>query len=411
LKRIKEAEEVGLTMRERQSVTREVAGRYQKARKKQKGVILNEFVTTTGYGRCYASYVLRSHGKKVWVSKDMVVVGDMTKKATRKRQKTYGEEVGKALIKIWLIMDCICGKRLAPILGEVVPRLEKHREIRLDAKTREKLLNLSPATVDRILAGKRKQISVKGRSLTKPGTLLKGQIPIHTFSDWNEQKPGFVEIDLVGHDGGNGSGEFACTLDVTDVATGWTETQAVKNKAQQWVFEALKDIRERLPFPLLGIDSDNGGEFINHHLYRYCRQEKINFTRSRSYRKNDNCFVEQKNYSVVRRNVGYSRYDTPEEEVVLNEIYKELRLYTNFFQPSMKLIDRTRIGSKVIKKYDKAQTPYRRVLASPDVPEVHKKHLRVLYAKLNPAALKRQITKLQQRLLRLNTSKQRRNAA
>lgn len=411
MKQVKEAEEVGLTMKERQSLTREVAKRYQKARKREKKGILDEFVKNTEYTRCYASYVLRSHGKKVRVSKNKVLKGEVRERATRKRPKIYGEDVKKALVKIWLIMDCICGKRLAPILKEVVPRLEKHREIRLDTKTKEKLLKLSPATIDRMLAGQRKRMSIKGRSLTKPGSLLKSQIPIHTFSDWNDTRPGFVEIDLVGHDGGNGSGEFACTLDVTDVATGWVELRAVRNKAQKWVFEALKDIRQHMPFPLLGIDSDNGGEFINHHLYRYCREEKINFTRTRSYRKNDNCFVEQKNYSVVRRAVGYGRYDTPQEQAVLNEIYRELGLYTNFFQPSMKLLNKTRVGSKIIKKYDKALTPYRRVLASTDVSEAHKKPLRALYARLNPAALKRRIIKLQQKLERLNVLKQRRNAA
>jgi hypothetical protein len=173
-------------------------------------------------------------------------------------------------------------------------------------------------------------------------------------------RPGFVEIDLVGHDGGDAKGEFAQTLDLTDVCTTWTETEAVRNKAQQWVFDALKDIRQRLPFPLLGIDSDSGGEFINHHLYRYCQTEQITFTRTRSYRKNDNCFVEQKNYSIGRRAVGYLRYDTAEELRTLNELYRHLRLYSNFFQPTMKLKEKIRIGSRITKKYDKPITPYRR---------------------------------------------------
>lgn len=168
-------------------------------------------------------------------------------------------------------MDYICGKRLAPILKELIPRLIRFGEIRLTREAKDKLMKISPATIDRILAAERKKYKIKGRANTKPGTLLKNQIPIRTFSQWNDKRPGFVEIDLVGHDGGDGSGDFLQTLDVTDVATGWTETQAVRNKAQQWVFEALKDIRGRLPFPLLGIDSDNGGEFINNHLYRYCQ--------------------------------------------------------------------------------------------------------------------------------------------
>jgi hypothetical protein len=194
-------------------------------------------------------------------------------------------------------------------------------------------------------------------------------------------------------------------LDVTDICTTWTETEAVRNKAQIWVFDALKDIRKRIPFPLLGIDSDSGGEFINTHLFTYCQKEKITFTRSRPYRKNDSCFVEQKNYSIVRRAVGYLRYDTEEELGTLNALYRHLRLYTNFFQPTMKLIEKTRIGSKVIKKYDKPLTPYRRVLACPDVSAEDKQALKNIYQKLNPAQLKRQITRLQQKLYRLTAQK------
>jgi hypothetical protein len=305
-------------------------------------------------------------------------------------------------------MDCICGKRLQPILAEVTRKLERFREITVDEHVRQKLRTISPATIDRLLEGERRKQTIKGRSNTKPGTLLRNQIPIRTFSEWDDLRPGFVEIDLVGHDGGDAKGEFVQTLDITDVCTTWTETEAVRNKAQQWVFDALKDIRQRLPFPLLGIDSDSGGEFINHHLYRYCQTEQITFTRTRSYRKNDNCFVEQKNYSIVRRAVGYLRYDTAEELRTLNELYRHLRLYTNFFQPTMKLKEKTRIGSRITKKYDKPITPYRRILASPHVSADNKDTLKKQYAKLNPANLKRQITRLQQKLLRMASSKSRR---
>jgi hypothetical protein len=392
-------------MPERKKATAIVATRYQKARKKEKGVILNEFTKLTGYGRRYASYVLRSHGKKVRINKNFVIQGDTRKKSRRRKPKVYDSAVEEALKKIWHIMDCICGKRLAPILKEVVRRLERFHEIRLSDEVRQKLFRISPASIDRLLAKERRRYKIKGRSNTKPGTLLKHQIPIRTFSDWDEQKPGFVEIDLVGHDGGDNHGEFAQTLDVTDICTTWTETEAVRNKAQKWVFDALKDIRQRMPFPLLGIDSDSGGEFINDQLFRYCQEKKITFTRSRPYRKNDSCFVEQKNYSIVRRAAGYLRYDTEEELLTLKELYRHLRLYTNFFQPTMKLIEKTRIGSKVIKKYDKPLTPYRRVLACPDVSAEDKQALKNLYQKLNPAQLKRQITRLQQKLYRVNALK------
>jgi len=397
---------MGLTMKDKKSVVKEIASRYQRAKKKLKGVILDEFEALTGYVRCYASYLLRNHGRKVLVNNNTLLIGDVSRKHKRQRQRIYDQKVFIAIKKIWQIMDYICGKRLAPALKELIFKLEQYQEIQIDRETKEKLLKISPATIDRLLAGERKKQQIKGRSNTKPGTLLKNQIPIKTFSEWNEQIHGFVEIDLVGHDGGNSSGEFAQTLNVTDICTGWTELQAVKNKAQVWVFEALTDIQNRLPFKLLGIDSDNGSEFINDHLYRYCIREKITFTRARSYRKNDSCYVEQKNYSVVRRTAGYMRYDTEEELRILNELYKYLGHYTNFFQPAMKMIEKTRTGSKVKKKYDKPQTPYQRALQSPHVSREDKERIKRQYALLNPAELKRQIIRLQNKLIELVSLKE-----
>ena len=386
---------MGLTMKEKKAVTKEIAKRYKKARKGEKGKMLDEFIKLTKYTRCYASYVLRN-----WAVKTTPAI---TKK--RKRKRIYDYRVFTALKSIWIVCGRICGKRLAPYLKEIVPILERHRELIVDKETKEKILKISASTTDKLLSKEKARMRLKGRARTKPGTLLKNQIPIRTFTDWNENRPGFVEIDLVSHDGGNPRGDFAQTLDVTDVCTGWTETQAVKNKAQIWTFEALKGIRERLPFKLLGIDSDNGSEFINAHLLRFCKQEKITFTRTRLYRKNDNCFVEQKNYSVIRKNVGYYRYGTKKELEMLNELYKVLRLYTNFFQPVMKLIKKTRVGSKVIKRYDKAKTPYQRVFDSPYVPEEDKEKLRAEYDQLNPAELKRELTKLKDRLMREASAK------
>ena len=388
---------MGLTAKEKRSATKVTAPRYQKAKKKQKGLILEEFAALTGYDRCYAAYLLRTHGKRVHFGKNTVIVADAGKRITKPRQRFYDHLVLAALSAIWHIMDCICGKRLAPMRKTIIPILEKHHEIQLDEETRTKLLNISSATIDRLLKPEKKKHTLKGRSHTKPGTLLKHQIPIRTFAQWDEKKPGFVEIDLVGHDGGDPSGEFAQTLNVTDIATGWTEVQAVKNKAQRWVFEALTDIRARLPFDLPGIDSDNRAEFINNHLYNYCKEEKRTFTRARSSRKN---------YSVVRRVVGYMRHDTPKEVVLLNELYGFLRLYSNFFQPVMKLLEKTRIGSKIRKKYGEAQTPHQRVLASPDVSKEDKKQLRSQYRRLNPAELKRKIENLQRRLIRVVSDKQ-----
>jgi hypothetical protein len=244
----------------------------------------------------------------------------------------------------------------------------------------------------------RKRYQLRARSHTKPGSLLKHQIPIRTWSDWNEACPGFLEIDLVSHEGGDPRGDFAYTLDATDICTGWTETVAVRNRAELWVLAGLKQALARFPFKIRGIDSDNGSEFINNHLVRYCTQQKITFTRSRPYRKNDNCFVEQKNSSVVRRAVGYARHDTPEELELLNELYSRLRLYTNYFQPVMKLREKTRTGSRVTKKYDKARTPYGRVLTSRDIAKPVKRTLRRDYRELNPALLGREIDRLRDRL-------------
>lgn len=391
---------MGLTMSEKQAVIKAWSAQYRKAGKKDKGQILDKVVELTGYNRWYAVGLLRLDGKVIRTGRRVRLVGDLRKKVKRTRQRLYDDGVLGRLKQIWAIMDCICGKRLVAILPEIIPILEKHGEIALDAVARKKLLSISAATIDRLLAPERRKWELRGRSGTKPGTLLKHQIPIRTFADWNEKQAGFVEIDLVGHDGGDASGDYCQTLDVTDVASTWTETEAVINKAQVWVFDALKSIRTRLPFPLLGIDSDNGSEFINNHLLRYCQQEEITFTRGRSGKKNDGCFVEQKNYSVVRRAAGYARYNSPAQLRLLNELYGYLRLYTNYFQPVMKLVSKERNGAKVTKKFDEPRTPYQRLMAMPDISPKTKRRLKSEYASLNPAQLKREIARLQAKLFK-----------
>jgi hypothetical protein len=399
-----------LTMQQRQAVVAKVAGRYQRSSKKEKGLLLAELVQVTEYSRVYARRVLRQHGKRIKQGQQSLIA-DVRVRSCRSRVPYYDEQVKAALIKIWRIMDYICGKRLQATLPELVTVLERHNELQCDRLTKEKLLRISAATIDRLLCAERRKYELRNKSRTKPGTLLKHQIPIRTFAEWNEQQPGFGEIDLVAHDGGLGAGEYCQTLDLTDVATTWTETRAVRNKAQSRVFEALQKVRKNLPFALLGLDSDNGSEFINDPLLHYCRQEKITFTRSRPYRKNDNCFVEQKNYSIVRRAVGYARYDTDEQCDLLNELYSYLRLYTNFFLPTMKLKSKERIGSKVKKCYDQALTPYQRVLQAKLVSKLAKDRLRAKYATLNPAALKRKIEGLQQRLTKTSSQTNRRECA
>ena len=312
------------------------------------------------------------------------------------------------LRKIWAVLGGLCGKLLAPFMAEAVEAMERWGELTLTDRQRQQLCSMSAATIDRRLAPERKRLQMKGRSGTKPGTLLRSQIPIKTFSDWDDTRPGFCQVDLVGHEGGDPRGEFCQSLNLTDVATGWTEPAAVKNKAQVWVFEALKDIRGRLPFPLLGLDSDNGAEFINDELLRYCDTEHITFTRGRTYRKNDSCYIEQKNWTVIRQAVGYLRYDTPGELEVLNELYGHLRLWVNFFLPQRKLIEKTRDGAKIHKRYDTAQTPHRRALAFPDVPRKAKDVLAAQFLTLNPVELRRAIAHCQDELMRLSRLKEER---
>jgi hypothetical protein len=385
-------------MKQRQAVTKVTAKRYQEADKREKKQMLDEFCRTTGYNRCYARWVLRHQGQRLVVGRGVVVEADLQRRQKRIKARTYDEPVQRALVQIWELLDYLCGKRLVAILPQIIAKLEEFNELQFEEETRAKLLQLSAATADRLLQPERRKHELRGRGRTRPGTLLKHQIPIRTFADWNEQQPGFAELDLVAHDGGIGFGDYAQTLDMTDVCTGWTETIAVPNKAQVWVFEAIDKARGRLPFPLLGIDCDNGSEFINYQLWRYCTEQAITFTRTRPYRKNDNCYVEQKNYSVVRRAVGYQRFDTSAEGLLLNRLYDTLRLYTNFFQPTMKLISKERTGSRVKKLYDSPRTPFQRVLDSPQVAAADKDRLRRQYQRLNPAALKRELRNLQKQL-------------
>ena len=395
-----------LTMKQRQAVTAVTVQRYRQGSKKVKRQILDEFCETTGYSRGYARFVLRNHGRQVWLRGKRVVVGDARQRQQRLKPKYYDVQVVQALSKLWQLLNYLCGKRLVAIMPESIAKLEQFGELRLTPLTKQKLLGISAASVDRLLQPERRKQQLRRRSHTKPGTLLKHQIPIRTFAEWDEAQPGFAEIDLVAHDGGLALGDFCQTLDLTDICTGWTETEAVPNKAQVWVFEAIQTIRQRLPFPLLGLDSDNGSEFVNHELLRYCQKERITFTRARPYRKNDNCYVEQKNYSVVRQTVGYQRFDTAAELMVLKQLYATLRLYTNFFQPTMKLKSKERFGSRVKKSYYAPQTPYQRVLACTDVTVADKKKLQRQYPSLNPAALKRQLDKYRKELFRLASKKQ-----
>jgi hypothetical protein len=401
---------VGLGLKERYAVTNEVARRYRKANKKMKTKILDELIALTGYHRKYAIHLVANWGERKEIRDGeglIMAVAGRSRRKRKARKKRYDEQVAEALVKIWIVYGCICGKRLRAVLEGQMEVLRKCRTFRFEEEVWEKLKRIRAATIDRLLKPERQKVELKGRSYTKPGSLVKHRIPIRRGSDWDERAPGYVEVDLVGHEGGNARGDFAFSLNVTDVATGWTEAVALKNKAQKWTFQGLLEVRKRLPMDLLGIDSDNGSEFINDHLYRYCEAERIMFTRSRPNRKNDNCYIEQKNYSVVRKYAGYFRYDTEEEVGVLNELYGQVRLHVNFFLPSMKLVEKTRVGSKIVKKYDRPKTPYQRLLEAGALSaEAHRK-LEREFQSLNPVGIQRKIVMMQDNLERMVLRKQR----
>ena len=360
-----------------------VAPRYRTARGTDKQRILDEFVASTGYHRKYAIQLL-NHPVKT------------RRRQKRRRNRRYGPDVQYALIKIWRVANCICAKRLVPALGEFIEALERHGELQLDPQVKSLLLSMSVATAHRLLRAERHQ--QRGLTTTKPGTLLKRSIPVRTFADWDDARPGFLEADLVAHCGMSASGEYLNTLTLTDITTTWTVCLPLLNRSQRAVKTAIDRARTRLPFPMLGLDSDNGSEFINVHLLRYCQQEQITFTRSRPYKKNDQAHVEQKNGSIVREFVGYDRYEGHEAYRRLDALYMVLNLYVNFFQPVMKLVSKERVGNKVKKRYDTAKTPYQRTLESDQVSDEVKQRLRKEYESLNPAALLRTIESRQDAL-------------
>jgi hypothetical protein len=288
----------------------------------------------------------------------------------------------------------MCSKRLVPGLEGLISSMEAHHESLWNEESRKKLLKLSASTCDRLLRAKRKSFVPVGRCMTKPGSLLKSQIPIRTWSDWTDEEPGFCEMDLVHHCDNDTSGEYLHTITITDVVLGWTENEALRNRSEKSVVLAVESIRARMPYPIKGLDSDSGAEFINQVMLRYCHERGIVFTRSRPYKKNDQCKVEQKNWSVVRQNVGYNRFEGEEARRVLSSFYRVLRLLVNFVQPSLKLISKERVGARIRKRYDLAKTPCQRALDHPCVSEQAKEALRRQRAALNPAHVAREISRL-----------------
>lgn len=365
------------------SVVRAFSKEYKQARKRGKTVLLNKLTKTTGYSRKHLMEILPNPLKKVRIK--------------RVRPSSY-LPVLKPLKKLWAVSNFACGERLAPIIPVYLSALKRHEQWTVSKEEKLLLCRISASTVDRMLRHERRRLGGKSRTRTKPGSLLKNQIPIRTFADWTEKKPGFLEIDTVHHCTEDNKGDYVHTLDTTDVFTGWNECRAFMGKSESHTVEGLEIIRKRLPFALLGIDFDTGGEFVNWHLIRYSKRNQITYTRAREEKKNDQNYIEQQNFSVVRRFVGYQRLDTYSQLRTLNKLYDLLSDYQNFFQPIMRLKEKVRNGTRLTRRYDKPKTAYQRVLEYPGInPEVKKK-LKKRFLKLNPKRLLLDITRLGRKL-------------
>lgn len=362
--------------------------RYRSADRAGRQQILKEFLEVTGYHRKSA---IRLFSVRFAQERE----GSARK---RGRPTTYEPAVAAALQIVWEAANCICSRRLQPFIPKLLGALRRHDELVVAPEIEEYLCKMSVSTIDRLLHPLRQNHKARGLGTTKPGTLLKQAIPVRTFADWDEQRPGFLEIDLVAHCGQSTEGFYLCTLNSVDIATGWSECVAVWGKGQDRVGGGVHAIGRRLPFPLLGLDSDNGSEFINQHLFQYCQRNKITFTRSRPFKKNDQCYIEQKNWTIVRREVGYDRYNSHASLDLLNELYGYLRMYVNFFQPVLKLTGKERRGAKVHKTYDVAQTPYERLCASQILDAEKQAELDRTYQRLNPVRLRKQIDQALEKL-------------
>lgn len=368
----------------RQELLVATGDRYHGASRNEKKRILDEFVALTGFHRKHALRLLNAAAKSSTPRKIQ-------------RARIYDEAVGEALIMLWEASDRVCGKRLKPLLPVLLPALERHGHLQLDDSVRARLLSASAATIDRVLSGPRAvALGHRKRGRTKPA--IRANVPVRTFADWNDPLPGFLEIDLVAHCGDNVSGSYTNTLVLTDIASGWTECVPLLVREGSLVADGLERLRSAMPFPLRGIDSDNGSEFINEAVVAYCMKYNIEFTRARPHRKNDQAWVEQKNGSVVRRLVGYGRLEGIAAVESLSRLYGASRLFVNFFQPSFKLAEKKRVGAHVSKRYHPPETPCARLLASPVIDAAMKERLHSVLVTLDPLKLLDEIRTVQQHI-------------
>lgn len=380
-------------MASRKQYLRTLLERYLKARKRQKGSILDEFCRNTGQNR---KYVIRKIAR----------LASTEPRPPRKRAPRYGQETARALETLWKMFDYACGQRLKPLIGTELERLMRLRELKVSALTAKKLRRVSPATIDRLLRPKKEAWKLHHKPGPKGPGLIAKKIPLRTGTTI---RVGAVDMDLVLHCGSSTAGEYGHSLSVLDLGSAWWEAEVVMGRAQKRIFNALKEIEARSPFPWRSIHSDNDNAFINSQLYDYAEERHYGFTRSRPYRKNDNPHIEQKNFTHVRKPLGYLRYDTPEELALIQALYRhELRLFKNFFQPVMMLERKVRVSGRPKRTYGPAKTPYHRLLESGQLSPEEARQLKALYLSLNPAELKRQIDRKLARLYELYRKKKKR---
>ena len=372
----------------RREVVSAVAGRYRPAKRAEKGRILDELCATTGWHRKHAVRALRQ--------RETVMPGEV--EASRERRRRYGATIKDALTALWEASDRVCGKRLKVMIPTLLPALERNGRLTLDGSDRARVLAISAATIDRLLGDVR--VAASGGKRRRAGfySAIRREVPIRTFNDWKSPPPGFCEVDMVAHGGTSVAGSFIQTLTMVDVATGWTECLPLVTRDGSLVVEAMKHARSLFPWLLRGVDFDNDSAFMNDVVVPWCREQKLEVTRSRAYKKNDQAFVEQKNGAVVRRLMGYGRFDGVETARVMARLYAAARLYVNFFQPSFKLKEKRREGAKVIKRYHVPSTPCQRALVYPRLAAAVKKRLREQYRTLDPVALLAEIRAAQEEL-------------
>ena len=363
-------------LREYAAVQRE---RYLAATRTEKGILLDEVVAVTGLHRKAAVRLLRRAPRAP------------SARSRAGRPRIYGLAVAQAVEVLWQATGHIGPHRLHPFVPELLDRLSRDEELSLPAEIDKLVRHASVATLGRLLAPARATRPPRGATTTRVGTWLRHEIPIRTFTEWDDAGPGFLEVDLVAHCGSSTQGFYLCTLCAVDIATAWVELEAVWGKGHERVGGGVQRVRQRLPMPLLGLDSDNGSEFINKSLYDYCHKTAVTFTRSRAWKKNDSAHVEQKNGAVVRQLIGYDRFASKAAYAQLARVYRLARLHVNFFQPVQKLVTKSRAGARVRRVYDRAQTPYQRLCASGVLPSHAREDLEALYQRLNPLALRRDL--------------------